>query len=859
MNERARDNFVQFDAAANLELGKLLPRGTGIEIPFYASVSQTISTPEYDPYDMDIKLKDKLGAAPGNLKDSIRNAAIDITTIKTVNFTNVRKTLPEGKKQRIWSLSNIDLSYSYTSIKQHNPLVENNEIKKYKAGIGYNYTGQVKSWEPFKNMFKSKSAWLAMIRDFNLNFTPSLIGIRWDINRQFGALRPREVYVPGTAPSPFKIPETYDKFFTFDRHYNYRWDISRSLNFDYEAMNNARIDEPSGRLDNKAKKDTVFRNLFKGGRNVLYNQRTDLTYTLPTSKLPLLDWTNANLAYKTTYSWIGASRLAINLGNTIQNSNAKAATVDFDFNRLYSKFRIFRALEQQGDNAPKPPPAAGNQKADTANTRKKRDPNELPELNGFVKGIGKMITSVKRINFTYSEGATSFIPGYTDSTKHLGQNWGSMAPGLGFILGKQPNSNWLDKAAQKGLISRDSLQNNLTRQTFDQQFTATAQLEPVRDLRIDFNLSKTFNRTYSELFKDTLGNGQFGHLNPYAGGGFSISYIAFQTMFKKTDPNLISETFQQFQENRIILSERLGAKNPYSQIKGSDGYYLGYSRYAQDVLIPSFIAAYTNKDPNQVSLLKTGGTNVRSNPFSGYLPKPNWHIEYAGLSRIESLSKIFNDFTLTHDYKSTLGMNAFNSNLLFQDRWRLGFPSFLDTTSNNFIPYFLVPNITIEEKFSPLLGLTFSLKNQVSVRFEYIKSRTLSLSLIDYQLSEMRSSGINFSGSWRVRGFSLPFNINLFNKTSDTTSKRAESDVKFSIDFSITDNITSNSRLDQSNAFATQGQKVIVINPTIDYVLSNRIQLKFYFNQQRTIPYISSSAPMVTTRAGVQVNISLAQ
>ena len=859
VNERARDNFVQFDAAANLELGKLLPRGAGIEIPFYASVSQTISTPEYDPYDMDIKLKDKLGAAQGNLKDSIRNAAIDITTIKTVNFTNVRKVLPEGKRQRIWSISNFDLSYSYTSIKQHNPLVENNEIKKYKAGIGYNYTGQVKSWEPFKNMFKSKSAWLAMVRDFNLNFTPSLIGIRWDVNRQFGALRPREVYVPGTAPSPFKIPETYDKFFTFDRHYNYRWDISRSLNFDFEAMNNARIDEPAGRLDNKAKKDTVFKNLFKGGRNVLYNQRTDLTYSLPTSKLPLLDWTNANLAYKTTYSWIGASRLAINLGNTIQNSNAKSATVDLDFNRLYGKFRILRALEQQGDNAPKPPPAAGNQKADTSNTGKKRDPNELPELNGFVKGIGKIITSVKRINFTYSEGATSFIPGYTDSTKYLGQNWGSMAPGLGFILGNQPNSAWLDRAAQKGWISRDSLQNNLTRQTFDQQFTATAQLEPVRDLRIDLSLSKTFNRTYSELFKDTIGNGQFGHLNPYAGGGFSISYIAFQTLFKKTDPNLISETFQKFQDYRLIMSERLGVKNPYSQVKGSDGYYLGYSRYAQDVLIPSFVAAYTNKDPNQVSLLKTGGTNVRSNPFSGYLPKPNWHIEYSGLNRIAPLDKIFTSFTLRHDYKSTLGMNAFNSNLLFQDRWRLGFPSFLDTMSNNFIPYFLVPNITIEEQFAPLLGIDFSLTNQLAVRFEYIKSRTLSLSLIDYQLSEMRSSGINLNASWRIRGFSLPFNINLFNKSSDTTSKRAESDVKFTIDFSVTDNITSNSRLDQANAFATQGQKVITINPSIDYVLSNRIQLKFYFDQQRTIPYISSSAPMVTTRAGVQVNISLAQ
>ncbi len=738
-------------------------------------------------------------------------------------------------------------------------MVESNEIKKYKAGVGYNYTGQAKYWEPFKNMIKSKSAWLDMARDFNLNFTPSLIGIRWDLNRQFGALRPREVYVPGTIPSPFKIPETYDKFFTFDRHYNYRWDITRSLNFDFEALNNSRIDEPNGRIDNEAKKDTVRTNLFDGGRNVLYNQRADFTYTLPTSKLPLTDWTTANLAYKTTYSWIGASRLAINLGNTIQNSNAKAATVDFDFNRLYSKFRIFRALEQQANNAPKPPaPNNNNPQPDTSKTKKKRDPNELPELNGFVKAIGKIITSVKRLNFTFSEGATSFIPGYADSTQHLGQNWNSMAPGFDFILGKQPDSNWLNKASQKGWLSKDSLQNNLIRQTFDQQYTATAQLEPVRDLRIDLNLSKSFNRTYSELFKDTLGNGNFSHLNPYSGGGFSISYIAFQTLFTKTNPNLISETFQKFQDNRIILSERLGLANPYSQVQGPDGYYLGYSRYSQDVLIPAFIAAYTDKDPSQVALLKTGETNVRSNPFSGYLPKPNWHLEYAGLSRIESLSKVFTSFTLTHDYKSTLSMNSFNSNLLFQDQWGLGFPSFIDTVSNNFIPYFLVPNITMQEQFAPFVGIDFSLTNQLSVRFEYIKNRTLSLSLIDYQLSEMRSTGINLNASWRVRGFSLPFNLNFFSKTSDSTSKRSESDVKFTIDFSIRDDITSNSRLDQTNAFATNGQKVIIINPSIDYVLSNRIQLKFYFDQQRRIPYISSSAPMTNTRAGVQVNISLA-
>ncbi len=862
VNERSKEDFTQFDAAANMQLGKLLPRGAGIEIPVYASISQTIRTPEFDPYDQDIKLKDKLGAASGNAKDSIRTAAIDITTIKTINFTNVRKAPVEGKKQQIWSLSNFDLNYSYTSITAHSPLVESNEIKKYRGGIGYNYNGQPKAWEPFRNLIKSKSPWVNIIKEFNLNPNPSLIGIRWDVNRQFGALRPREVYVPGTTPSPYKIPETYDKFFTFDRKYNFRWDITRSLNFDFEALNNSRIDEPNGRLDNPEKRDTVRNNFFRGGRNVLYNQRADLTYALPTSRIPLLDWTTINLAYKTTYSWIGASRLAIELGNTVQNSHAKSATVDLDFVRLYSKSRFFRALDNQpGQNQNQNPRGRNAPPADTSKT-KKRDPNDLPELSPMLKAAGKLITSLKRVNINYSEGATSFVPGYMDSTKYLGQNWGSMAPGLPFIFGKQPDAAWLDKAAGKGLMTRDSMHNNLMRQTFDQQFTANAQVEPTRDLTIDLNMSKTFNRTYSELFKDTLGGGPFRHLNPYAGGGFNISYISFQTMFKRSDPNVISETFKRFQDNRIILSERLGERNPYSQVKGSDGYYLGYSRYAQDVLIPSFIAAYTNKDPRSVSLLKAGGSSVRSNPFSGYLPKPNWKLTYRGLNKIAPLDKVFTNFTLSHGYSSNLEMNAFNSNLLFQDRWGLSFPSFLDTISNNFVPYFLVPNITIREQFAPLAELSFTLTNQLAFTFEYTKSRTLSLSLIDYQLSEMKSSRIRMNASWRIRGFNLPINLDFLNRGGggggDGDNKKSESDVKFTLEFSLQDDITANSRLDQENAFATSGQKLIIINPTIDYVLSNRIQLKFYFDQQRRIPYISSSAPMTNTRAGLTVNISLA-
>ena len=97
-------------------------------------------------------------------------------------------------------------------------------------------------------------------------------------------------------------------------------------------------------------------------------------------------------------------------------------------------------------------------------------------------------------------------------------------PGFDFILGKQPDSNWLNDAARRGLITRDSNFNDLFVQNFDQKITVAAQLEPVSDLTIDLNLNKTFTKNYSETFKDTTGTGnQFSHLSPYVNGGFNVS------------------------------------------------------------------------------------------------------------------------------------------------------------------------------------------------------------------------------------------------------------------------------------------------------------------------------------------------
>ncbi|MGQ0738581.1 MAG: T9SS outer membrane translocon Sov/SprA [Bacteroidota bacterium] len=922
VNERSREDVYTVDASATIEAGKLLPKKLGLQIPVYAGISYRSSTPEYDPYDLDIKLKEKLKETPADKKDSIRNDAQDITTIKTVNLTNVRKIKTDGKRPKIWSVTNFDFNYSYIQTLNHNPLIEKDELRRTRGALGYTYAPQGKPIVPFKKLIKSKSPWLALVKDFNFNYVPSQIAFRADLFRQFGATRLRNV-----GGGPYKIPETFNKYFTFDRYYILQWPLTQSINIDFSATNFARIDEPIGRIDTRTKKDSIRDNVFKGGRNTNYRQELTVTYNVPTQKIPLLSWTTLRASYNTKYNWLAASLLErtaeINLGHTLSNTQTKTINGELKFEELYNKWRLLRAV-----NTNLPPPAKtggsggskgdnkkgdnkrGNEKKsgdnkdggskdnpqqvaqggmvqqqdgqavtakpDTIRNKKgkiikikkpkkkkekkvkqTKDPNQLPQVGAVPKFFLRLATAVKRVGIQYTEDFGTTLPGYMDSTNVLGYNLKSGQPGFRYIFGYQPDTNWINNFGAKGLLSTDTLVSRLIQQRYNQRLNITAQVSPFRDFNIDINLDKTFDKQYSELYKDTskFDNVGLTRLNPYALGSFSVSYIAFQTLFTKFDPNVISETFKTFENNRAILSKRLSGLNNYqggTPDPNDPGYFQGYGRYAQDVVIPAFIAAYTNKDPMSVNLAKNNNPNIRSNPFSGILPKPNWTITYNGLSRIPGLERIFTNFSIRHGYHSTFSMNSFNTALLFTDPLRIGYPFFRDPLTGNFIPYFLVPNITIQEAFDPLIEIDVTFTNQLSTRFEFSKRRQLSLSLIDYQLAENRSTEVTFSFNWRQKGLPLI-------KKLPFMKGRMDNDVTIRCDFSLRDDATANSKLDQRTSFGTAGQKVIRIAPSIDYVVNNRVSMKLYFEQNRNIPKISNAFPITNTRGGLQVRISLTQ
>ncbi|MCH2043465.1 MAG: cell surface protein SprA [Saprospiraceae bacterium] len=882
VNERSRERHIQYDVAGSFNLDKFFPKKWKLRIPFYAQYAQDISTPEYDPYQLDIPLKDKLRSFT-NLgeRDSVRRQAETVRTISSFNFTNVRKERTSKFIPLPIDISNFTFTYAQSKNSFRSPIVLNEERTEHRGVIDYTYKIPIKPIYPFKKLFKKKIKWLALIQDFNFQPLPNNIGFRNELVRRFAETTYR-----------FSDPENgtwYDKRFTWDRSYNLQWDLTKSIKFNYTATNNGIIDEPEGRVDTREKRDSLWSNVQRLGRNKHYTHNINLSYNLPFKKIPILDWINVRAQYSATYDWAVASLNTDSLGNVIQNSQNRQINGDFQFTKLYNKLKYFKKLDRpikpknkdknkgdkdkdKGDKDKDKGNKDKDKDKDKGDKDKKKNKNREPSMVERI--LIRPLLMIRRARITYNEDFTTIVPGFMSTHKYLGLDRTLTKPGWGFIAGLQPlvdseagmvPNTWLDRAAQQGWITDNIFQNQQVQQTRNLNYSGKLTLEPYKNFKIDVDLNKNVTENFAENFKmDTIG-GSFRHLNPMRMGSVTMTYLPIRTMKDQLGtkgPNS-SSTFEQFENNRSIISQRIGTGQHGDQ-EVNPGYTEGYGRYQQDVLIPAFLAAYTGQDASKVKV----GQDIR-----GLLPMPNWKLTFNGLSKLKAFKKIFSSFSLTHGYKSTLTVNSFVTDLDYQEN-----PTQTDINSNNFYSTFEIPNLVITEQFSPLIGIDMRFKNELSIRFNYKKSRTLSMSFVDYQLSQQSTEDITVGVGHKFKDFK-PFKLVPgwkkrtdkrkekqelrdknglgFNFDFGKTIPKNELDLRF--DFSYRDDRTVNHILDQEQSVATRGMKTIRISPSIDYIINNRLTIRLFYDYSRTIPAVSNSFPITNSKMGVTVRFSLSQ
>ncbi len=226
-------------------------------------------------------------------------------------------------------------------------------------------------------------------------------------------------------------------------------------------------------------------------------------------------------------------------------------------------------------------------------------------------------------------------------------------------------------------------------------------------------------------------------------------------------------------------------------------------------------------------------------------PLPNWRVSYSGLAKIPALQSIFKSITINHVYRSSYSIGSYSSNVRFKGDTIQGrvYPLYDETNNNpenikpngDFFPVYEYGMVAINEQFSPLINFDMTLQNSFLAKLEMKKSRTLTLSFANNQLTEVNSDEFIAGMGYRFKDIALTFG-----GVGGGGARTFRSDLNVKADFSIRNNKTVLRSIDTDLNQISNGMKVMSINTSIDYMLSKSLTLRFFFDKIINNPYLPS-------------------
>ena len=889
-----------FNVATDLELGKFF-ENTGLKIPMHFDYGQNKVTPLYNPYDPDIKLKDALAAMNSDEERAEFTSTIhDYTRQKNINFMNVRKERVTKKRNKgedlenkgknesprdpnkglnnranmpkvhIYDIENFNLSFSYNETFQENTDIKYYMIKAYRGGLGYNYAGNPKPVEPFaKAKWASKPA-LQIIKDINFYYAPKSIVFNTEMYRYYSEREMRN-----KSGGVINIIPTFSKQWDWNRNYQLRYDLTKALTFDYSAQAQAYIYEPAGFVDRNVdpetwqkNQDTIKNELKHLGSMSRFTQNINASYTLPINKIPIFNWITASANYQGTYNWTApAKSIQPRLGNTIDNTNNIQGNATLDLTKLYNKVPYLKQIntpQRRNNNGRNEKDGKGKggrqqngkqgkeeQPADSTASKTKVNFGKVVLDNSL-----RVLTLVKKVSGTYSMINGQTLPGFMPNAQYFGMNGLNWAPGVGFVLGSSfgSDANIFDKAVLNSIdvedvkrwLTTDSILSDpyIRRKTETMNYRINT--EPLQGFKIDFTGNRNYAENAQHYFRYNEMNNNFDIFTPTNNGNFSMSYFMAGTAFSHSDST--SRLFQNLLDNRKIIAERIARNNPqwieqvneytFDSIAG-DYFPRGYNSSSMEVLLYSFISAYTGRDPKTISL----------NPFPR-IPLPNWTLTYNGLSNIPAINQYFKTVNITHSYKSNYAISAWATNVYYDEN------NSIQTFENSdlIIPKYDMGQIVLTEQFAPLIGIDLGLQNSMTMNLQYRKSRTLTLSFANNQLTEVNGREIVIGGGYRIKN--LSFSVV---PIGGGKPQNIKNDLVLKLDLGFKKDITLLRRIDENNSQVSAGQNKINVYLTADYNFSQRLSAQTFFKYDMTIPEVANTFKNSTTYGGITLRFSLAQ
>lgn len=943
VSQRRNDDLSQFSITTNVDAGKLLPEKVKLTAPIYYSYSKEVVTPRYNPLDTDMPMAEALSALPSAAqRDSLRELTSRVVVNKNFSISGLRFNRTTQGTPMPYDLSNFTVGFAQSSRHTAGTTTAWERDMNWKMNFAYAYSPGRFSFEPLRGIIKSKSPWLRIFRDFGINCLPQSIAFNSDISRHYYELQERDMENLENK----SLPLTFSSDFLWNRSFQLRWDPTKNIHFNFSSGTNAEIEQPNTPVNEAlypdrytAWKDSITRSILELGRPLAYQQNAELSWNVPLNKIPALDWVTVDAKYSSSYNWTRGieSSTGQSLGNTIANRRDLSANGRFNMENLYNKVeflkRVNRKFSQTSNHNTKPekklyekeivlradtsfivPHNQGSKKLRVIAIRKdgtryalKYKVLDINRIEVITRGTDSLkitvsarkrleeqtwykiaevgargLMSLRNFNMSYRNNNQLSLPGFMPNIGNVfGQSrlGGMFVPGLDFAFATA-GEDYVQRANERGWLLRSDSLTALSTFAQTEDFQLRAQIEPARDLRISVSFSRNHNRNKSIQYMfegmPTLQSGSFAMTTLSLGSAFSSSGTA--------DNGYRSALFQRFLGalNRYqarIEQQYAGTTYPtglgtwsgqtYNPENGSVG------KYSSEVMIPAFLDTYTSM-----------GSSVEIFPLLTKL-LPNWTLTYSGLSSLPAFKRWFRAFNINHSYRSLYNVGSYSS---FQNYRAtidgLGFINNVENGRPQPSSQFDISTVSINENFSPLLGVDATFHNNMTAKLEMRRTRVLTLSMASQLLTETHSNDVVFGVGYRINDFKFPtFGDNgIKGKGKKSRNSSASSSTDYSNSSNYSEDVSGgssdgfahslNMRLDislreqsalQRNILttisqATSGNSAIQISFSADYAVSRFFTISAYYERQMNRPLLTSSAfPTTVQDFGLNLKFQLAR
>ncbi len=913
LNDRRMDDYQQYNVAVQADLGRFLPEKVKLRAPIYYSVTKQKTTPKYNPLDQDVLLKDALDEAVNKQeRDSIEAFAVERTTIRSFSLSGLNFGITSATPKP-WDPGNFSISYSFNKQTRIDPTTEYEYTNDYRGSFQYSYSPYVRGIRPF-GWIKSKSKNMKFLREWEINYLPANISFLTTMSRYYYEQQTRS-QVDQMFQLPVSVSKNFLWDRQLALSWNITKQLQLTFNSNTSARIEETVGAVNKKLfpdKYREWKDTVWQSILSMGTPWQYNQSFSATYKAPFSRIPVLDYLSGQASFNSSYRWDrGATVDNQKLGNTINNQSAWTLDGRINFENIYNKFKYTREVHKrfsaktnknQTKKKPKRFERTFQLKPDTSivikhnlRTRKVKvtgidadgkkvqlrtqviDANNvevltrgdmnvkftileiLKEERNIWREIGEHATrlamSPRQLSVRYRNTQTMTIPLFAPNIGNVfGQtySYGPMAPGLDFAFGFT-GRDFIDKALDRGWLITDDGQTSPAIWSRTKELNIELTLELFKGFKVQLTTNRTDNRSQQIQF-------MYDNMPITRSGSFTMTHMAILTSLRgsKASNGYESKAFNDFLNNIPIVRDRVesqyaGLNYPTSGFlqnnshagKPFDPEVGTVSQTSSDVLIPAFLAAYSGRSAKKIFL----------NPFPSFrFAMPNWRITYDGLVNIGNMRNIFRSFTINHAYQCTYTVGSYSSYLNWATAdGELGFT--LDELTGEPIPSspYNISSVAIMERFAPLIGVSMTLKNDITLNAEYRDSRTLTLNTAAGQVVEATNRGITVGAGYKIVGF------NTFLKMKGSENG-ISNDLTLHADFSIVNNQALIRRIETGYTQATSGSRTMNLNFTASYIMSKRLTLSAFFEHQVNTPIVTTSAyPTTNTAYGIQLSLSLSR